>query len=400
MTSGWLTPILGAVSVVAAFPAAVLCAQVLLAHRRGRKVDDHPRSASGGDVAVLIPAHNEAAGIGATLRSVRSSLRTGDRVVVVADNCSDDTARVAVEAGAEVVERTDSQRRGKGYALDHGVRHLAARPPAMVLIVDADCSLDPGALDMLAGDCERHVRPVQALYEMAAPPDAGLRARVSAFAWRVRNFVRPAGWAAIGTPCQLMGTGMIFPWAHLRDAPLASGHIAEDVQLGAALALAGHPTLFAPHARVRSTFPATDEAAAAQRKRWEHGNLSLMLVQGPRLIVAGLRRADARLLALAADLLVPPLALLAQLQVAALGMAALAWAAGLAAGWPAAVCATAMAIVALTIVAAWRLAGRDLVSLSELLLTAPAYALRKLPMYLAFLVRRQSSWVRAKRDGE
>jgi Glycosyltransferase like family 2 len=400
MTATWLTPILGALCLVAAGPAAVLCAQVLLARRGGRPVADATRAAAGGDVAVLIPAHNEAAGIGATLRSVRAQLRAGDRVLVVADNCNDDTASVARAAGADVVERTDAQQRGKGYALDHGVRHLADHAPAMVLIVDADCLLDAGALDTLAGLCERHQRPVQALYEMAAPPDAGLRARISAFAWRVRNRVRPMGWWRIGAPCQLMGTGMMFPWPQLAAAPLASGHIAEDVQLGVDLALAGHATLFAPAARVSSNFPDSDVAAAAQRKRWEHGNLSLMLIHGPRLLAAGLRRADAGLIALAGDLLVPPLALLLQLQVGLLGLALLAWGTGLTGAWPAIVSAAALTALALAILGAWRLAGRDLVSLSELLLTAPAYALRKLPMYLAFLVRRQSTWVRAKRDGE
>jgi cellulose synthase/poly-beta-1,6-N-acetylglucosamine synthase-like glycosyltransferase len=289
--------------------------------------------------------------------------------------------------------------RGKGFALDFGVRHLRARPPAMVLIVDADCLLDAGALDKLARLCSGSGRPVQALYEMNAPADAGLRARVSAFAWRVRNRVRPLGWWVVGAPCQLMGTGMMFPWALLRDAPLASGHIAEDVQLGADLALRGKPPLFAPQARVTSTFPQGDAAAASQRRRWEHGNLSLMFAHGPRLIVAGVRRADARLLALAADLMVPPLALLVQLQLGLALLGALAWWLG-ADALPLAISAGALALLVLSILAAWRLAGRDIIALSELLLTAPAYALRKLPMYAAFLWKRQSTWVRAKREGE
>ena len=60
----------------------------------------------------------------------------------------------------------------------------------------------------------------------------------------------------------------------------------------------------------------------------------------------------------------------------------------------------ALALLVLSILAAWRLAGRDIIALTELLLTAPVYALRKLPMYAAFLCKRQSSWVRAKREGE
>jgi cellulose synthase/poly-beta-1,6-N-acetylglucosamine synthase-like glycosyltransferase len=394
-----LTFVLGTLSVLAALPVLVLLAQVLLAHGARRTNAPVAEREPGATVAVLIPAHNEAAGITATLHGVQAQLRAGDRMLVVADNCSDDTAAVARQAGAEVIERSDSVHRGKGFALDFGVRHLSAQAPAIVLIVDADCLLDAGALGTLAGLCSASGRPVQALYEMNAPAGAGLRARVSAFAWRVRNRVRPLGWWRIGAPCQLMGTGMAFPWALLRDAPLASGHIAEDVQLGADLALRGQPPLFAPEARVTSVFPDSDAAAASQRRRWEHGNLALMFAHGPRLIAAGLGRADARLLTLAADLMVPPLALLVQLQIGLALVGALALWLG-AGAWPLVVSTGALALLALSIVAAWRLAGRDILALSELLLTAPAYALRKLPMYAAFLWKRQSSWVRAKRDGE
>jgi hypothetical protein len=169
--------------------------------------------------------------------------------------------------------------------------------------------------------------------------------------------------------------------------------------LGIDLALRGHPPSFAPHARVTSTFPATADAAAAQRRRWEHGNLSLMLAQGPRLLFAGLRSINGGLLAMAADLMVPPLALLVQVQIALILIGGLAF--WLGAGSTALlISACALVLLALSIVAAWRVGGRNIIALSELLLSAPAYALRKLPMYLAFLWRRQSTWVRAKREGE
>jgi cellulose synthase/poly-beta-1,6-N-acetylglucosamine synthase-like glycosyltransferase len=105
-------------------PAATLLAQVLAA----RRIHDGVRPPLDGDrrpsIAVLIPAHDEASGIGPTLASVRAQTRPGDRVLVVADNCTDRTAEVARAGGADVVERFDAVRRGKGYALDAGVRAL------------------------------------------------------------------------------------------------------------------------------------------------------------------------------------------------------------------------------------------------------------------------------------
>src|SRR5262245_33473073 len=100
-------------------------------------------------VAVLVPAHNESAGLLPTLTDVQSQLRSGDRLLVVADNCTDDTAAVAAAGNAEVTERHDPDLCGKGYALQWGIRHLGFDPPEIVIIVDADCRLVDGTVDEL-----------------------------------------------------------------------------------------------------------------------------------------------------------------------------------------------------------------------------------------------------------
>ena len=122
-------------------------------------------------ISVLVPAHNESLGLAETLADIRRQLSTHDRLLVVADNCSDDTAVVARAAGAEVVERTDATKRGKGYALDWGIRYLSKKPTEIVVIVDADCQLNDGALNQLALTCARTARPTQALYLMLAPTE-------------------------------------------------------------------------------------------------------------------------------------------------------------------------------------------------------------------------------------
>src|SRR6185437_14331211 len=99
----------------------------------------------------------------------RAQLRLGDRLLVVADNCTDQTAAVAAAEGAEVLVRTDALRRGKGYALDFAVRRLASAAPAIVLVIDADCRVAAGAIELLAQRCRTTHRPVQALYRLTAP---------------------------------------------------------------------------------------------------------------------------------------------------------------------------------------------------------------------------------------
>src|SRR5436305_1895550 len=98
-------------------------------------------------------------------------------------------------------------------------------------------------------------RPAQAAYTLDPPPGAGPRQLLAAFAFRVKNLVRPRGLDRLGLPCLLTGSGMAFPWAVIRSAPLAGGDIVEDMRLGVELALAGTPPLFCPEAEVAGEFP-------------------------------------------------------------------------------------------------------------------------------------------------
>ena len=351
-----------------------------------------------GRVAVLVPAHDEAAGIALTLAAVLPQLREHDRVVVVADNCSDDTAAIARSAGAQVrvVERFHETDRGKGFALAFGVDALRADPPGLVVILDADCDLAPGALDALCDSVVNYDRPAQALYLMNARPDARLPRRIAQFAWRVRNWVRPAGWRRLGLPCQLMGTGMAFTWPMLRNAPLANASIVEDMKLGIDLAVAGRPPLFCPRAGVTSLFPDTAAATRTQRTRWEHGHLEMILREVPGLLGAAWRQRDPRLAGMALDLCVPPLALLAALLVAGTVLA------GLLSWWigdigPGLAYGLLLGCFGAAVLLAWWVRGRDLVRLFELL-SIPVYIAAKLPVYVRFMVRRERRWVRTDRD--
>lgn len=386
-----------AVHVVVAVPVLWVLLQSLLARQPARRAS-LPAPSSRGRLAVLVPAHNESSGIASTLASVAPQLGPQDRILVVADNCNDNTAEVARAHGAEVAERQDAVRRGKGYALDHGMKQLAADAPDWVLICDADCELAPGSINQLLASSMECGRPSQALYLMTSPPGARVNQRFSEFAWRVKNQVRPLGGLRIGAPCQLMGTGMLFSWASLSSISLASGHIVEDMQMGVDLALAGTPPRFEPRALVTSRFPESDSGANTQRARWEHGHLSTLLKAGPRLVFEGLRRGRATVAAMGIDLMVPPLALLVMLLASLVVVDALLW---MVAGWAWAFALGVLLLMCLgvAIVSAWSRFGAGTVTGREMLM-ALVYALRKIPLYIAFFVRRQTEWVRTKRDGE
>lgn len=384
------------IGVLLLLPSLLLAVEIALSLSRRSE----PATATGprGRLAVVVPAHNEAPIIAPSLRLIGAQLRAGDRLLVVADNCSDETAAVAAAEGAEVLVRTDALLRGKGYALDCAMRMLASSPPAVVLVIDADCQIAPGAVEQLTRLCAATGRPVQARYRLTAPPGAPLMSRFKEFACAVKNEARALGLHRVGLPCQLMGTGMAFPWTSIAAAKLATGQIVEDLQLGIELTRAGSAPLLCPMALVTSELPAAAEGLESQRARWEHGHLAAIVREGPSLLFGSLRGGDWSGVALAADLMVPPLALLLLLIVVQWIASALLYAAT-GASWPLRLGSAAAVLLAFAVLLAWSRYGRESLPLRSLFL-APLYALGKTPLYLRFFRARQQAWVRSRRNHE
>jgi cellulose synthase/poly-beta-1,6-N-acetylglucosamine synthase-like glycosyltransferase len=382
-----------AVSAALWVPAAVLCVESLSALLPPPRREPHEERSF--RLAVLMPAHDEEAGIVATVSALRSELAPGDRLLVVADNCSDRTAELARSAGAEVVERRDAERRGKGHALSFGAKVLGEDPPDAVVVMDADCRVEQGTLRQLAARALESGRPVQAVYLMHAPARGGASG-VSAFAFLVRNLVRPAGLDRLGMPCQLTGTGMAFPWSVFRDAPATEGHLVEDLMLGHELALEGRAPLLCRDVLVGSELPTSEAASLKQRRRWEHGQLAILLGTAPRLLVQGVLRGDAGLVALALDAAVPPLALLVVMQGAiTAGSVVLVVLGG--SSVPLVISLSGSALLALGLGAAWLTHGRTVLPLRDLV-RIPRYVLWKLPLYGSFVRRGpHGEWERTER---
>ncbi len=299
--------VLAALIVTPSILLLVECVVAVLNRKWHRDRAAEPRNTSIPGVAYLVPAHNEGQNLRPTLGDIKREMQPGHRLIVVADNCTDNTAEVAAEFDAEVLHRKDETRWGKGYALAHGIDYLKDRPPQIVIVIDADCRIEPGFGMAIATEVMSSGRPVQGKDLMKARPDGPAMQSVAEFAWIMKNEVRPLGLAAMGMPCQLAGTGMAIPWEALKQINLGSAALAEDLKLGADLALVGFPPLYLPDSAVTSTFPATEHALLRQRQRWEIGSFAVLVRYALPVLAIALRRRSPQLVVLALDLSVPPL---------------------------------------------------------------------------------------------
>ena len=258
---------------------------------------------------VIVPAHDEEANIAGTVSSILAVDYPRDRfrVVVVADNCTDATAARARQAGAHVIERVDTDRRGKGYALARAFEEtLAERRADAVVVVDADTRVTKNLLHAFAARLSAGEVAVQAEYGVRNP-EASWRTRLMVVALTLFHVLRSNARERLGLSCGLRGNGMGFACSVLREVPHDAYSIVEDVEYGIRLGEAGHRVAYVGEAAVLGEMVSTGRAARSQRDRWEKGRRALRDAHGWRLVKRGLVERNAMLFDLGADLLVPPL---------------------------------------------------------------------------------------------
>jgi len=345
---------------------------------------------------VLIPAHNEESGIASTLSSIGESRPENCRVLCVAHNCTDGTAEVARNVGAEVVEIQDAGTGGKPDAIKGGLSALDTDPPDVVVVIDADCRVALGTIADLATRAYTLNTPVMGSYTFSpAGKDLGMGG-VSSLAILLKNHIRPLGLHALGLPCLLNGSGSAYPFALLRHAPHGEGSIAEDYQLTIDLLRQGYPTRFVSQAQIHTALPHSQATAFKQRQRWEHGHLWLSFRTAPALLWEGLLLRDWYRCAVALEIAVPPLAFLLLLWFAALALCVLAYLArGKAA--PLVTISLAGVVFSALLITSWlRFAGRE--DTLAALASVPRYILWKLPLYGKFFTGRETRWLKTDRD--
>ncbi|WP_373975561.1 glycosyltransferase family 2 protein [Chitinibacter sp. SCUT-21] len=264
--------IAGSAAAVFTLPGTWALARWTWAARRqsaatGDKQSDTP-------ILILVPAHNEASTLPKTLpRLVAQAERDGRcAVLVIADNCSDNTAEVARSLGAMTLCRNNTQLRGKGHALAYAFNAFANYP--WYLIVDADSTLDEHYLAQLRRKIATQPDAIQSRYEPSCAIQDPL-ADLKRWALRAFNVVRQRGRANLGQSVSLLGNGFAISAHTLAQVPFQAGSIVEDFEYQLKLQAHGLKISWLEDSCVHGEMP-QGKGEQTQRVRWEGGRLAML----------------------------------------------------------------------------------------------------------------------------
>jgi len=241
-------------------------------------------------LAVVIPAHNEEVLVAGAVASLRRQSATTP-IYVVAHNCTDATAAIAIQAGATVVLLNDPQSWGKAAALRHGFAAALANGALACLVLDADSVASENLLTLTCQAFVQGAAATQCRYEQQTPPGqpCSLVERLRLLAFRGMNVVRARGRAALGFSAGIFGNGFALSSATLQQVPYNADGIAEDVEYHVHLVAAGLRVTWLEAARVFADLAPAGAVQTAQQARWEGGRLSIARTSAPLLLAAFLR---------------------------------------------------------------------------------------------------------------
>ncbi|WP_293002969.1 glycosyltransferase family 2 protein [Nevskia sp.] len=392
-----MTLLLAVLLFAVAIPAVFSCGYLLLFTVLSAPNPVPPTSSKRLRFDVIVPAHNESAVIERTVASLLKLDWPRDRFrpIVVADNCSDDTAALARAAGATVLERFNTELRGKGYALDHAFSASRREGWAdAVVIIDADAEVSPNTLEAFACRIERGAQAVQVHYGILNPM-ASWRTRLLTIAKASFHIVRSRARERLGLSCGIRGNGWCVTHRLLVEVPYKAFSLTEDLEYGITLGLAGHRVHYADEAHSDADMVTSSATAGKQRQRWEDGRFALIREKTGTVLKAAIARRSKVCLDLACDLLVLPLSYVALNAVALTVLAIvglwLAPALGTVWLWLGLGCTVS---IVLYVLRGWQLSGLGRQGLIDLA-RAPFFIAWKVVLMLR---RRDSGWVRTDRE--
>lgn len=225
--------------------------------------------------ALVVAAHNEESVIKYIVESLKKLDYDSEKykIFVIADNCTDNTAKYAREAGAEVHERFNDSLRGKGFALEWMFERLYAMDEQFdnICIFDADNVVSRNFLKEINIQHNKGYKVVQGNIESKNPYDSWISTAYSVSFWSIGKMFQQARYN-INLTCQLSGTGFSINVDLLKKLGWGATCLTEDMEFTAKLALNGERVGWAHKAYVFDEKPIDFVPSWRQRKRWMQGH--------------------------------------------------------------------------------------------------------------------------------
>ena len=294
-------------------------------------------------VRAVVPAHDEASVIEGIAADLAAQEYPDDLLesVVIADRCTDDTARLAGDHVPVAIRSTGGGAKGAAIAW-----YLDAHPLSdeeLLVILDADNRIGPEFIARIATAHEDGHDVIQAYLDVTNP-DASAIALANALTYWASNRSVQLARSNLGWSCDLGGTGMAVSGRALAAVEGVADDLTEDLALNVRLNLAGYRAHFLHDVRVRDEKPVSTDASVVQRARWVRGKRSVQKAYGASVVRRAVTRRDPALIDLAFRLFNPGRSFLALALVVLTIVAAVFPDAGL---WPAVVLAPITATVVL-----------------------------------------------------
>ncbi|WP_234121071.1 glycosyltransferase family 2 protein [Clostridium hydrogenum] len=224
--------------------------------------------------ALIVAAHNEEAVISGLIHSLNKLDYPKELydIYVIADNCTDNTAKNAKENGALVYERFDKDKRGKGYALEWMFRKIfkMKKKYDSVVIFDADNLVSKNFLNEMNKKLVEGYKVVQGYLDSKNPSDSWITGSYSIAFWSTDRMVQLSR-SNIGLSSQLGGTGLCIDIEILKELGWGATCLTEDLEFTCKLVLNGYKVGWAHEAVVYDEKPLKLVQSWHQRVRWMQG---------------------------------------------------------------------------------------------------------------------------------
>lgn len=239
--------------------------------------------------AIIIPAHNEELLLSRLLQSINKQHYPSGlfKAIVIADNCTDSTAKIGKENGAIALERFDNLNCGKGYAIKYALENINIKEYDAMFIIDADSVVDKDLLKELDILIQEGKIAIQC-YNGVFNHDDSWFTRMLDVSRTISNEIFHPAKVKLGFSSYLMGNGMCFSTTVLKKYGWDAFTIGEDWEYYARLISSGEMIAFANKARVYHQESSSLKQATSQRMRWSSGRFEIALKYGVRLFYRGL----------------------------------------------------------------------------------------------------------------